>query len=78
MGFRGWLVAAALGLDLLVLGSQLETAIGRADCAERAKVEMVLCVAPPDWWLVALSAVLALGLAVVLAVVLASARRHHA
>lgn len=41
-------IVLALALDLLVLREQLETAIGSAACFERAKYEMILCVAGPE------------------------------
>ncbi|HLO35129.1 MAG TPA: hypothetical protein VK194_03570 [Candidatus Deferrimicrobium sp.] len=75
---RVGLVAAVLGLDLLALHAQLETAIWSAACLERAKDELVSCLAPPDWWSVALSGTVALGLAAVLGFVLARARMRRA
>ena len=72
------LVAFALGLDLLLVRSQLEAAIWSAACLERAKDELVSCLAPPDWWSVALSGTVALSLAAVLGFVLARARMRRA
>ena len=72
---RGWLAAAAVVFDLLVLNAQIETAIGSATCMERAKYEMILCVAPPDLWQVLAAAAVAIGLAILIGIDMGHARR---
>ena len=72
---RGYLVAVALGLDLLTLHSQIDSAIASAACLERAKYEMVLCATAPWGWEVALTGALAVGLSIILGAELVWARR---
>ena len=72
---RGYLVAVALGFDLLILHSQIDTAIASAACFERARYEMILCGAAPGGWEIPLTSALAVGLSILLGVELASARR---
>ena len=75
---RAWLVGAALLLDLLVLREQVTVAIGSAACLERANFELILCVAPPAEWQIALSGALALALSITVGALLASTRRRIA
>jgi hypothetical protein len=68
--FSASIVLAALGLDLIVLKSQFDTAIASATCGERAKVELISCIAPPDWWSIVFVVALGLCLALVLGTLL--------
>ncbi len=65
------LLAVALVLDLLVIRSQVDLAIGAAACLERANFESVSCVAPPSDVLMILLAVLAMGVAILLGTTIA-------
>jgi hypothetical protein len=66
-----FLLAGALALDVLLIRSHIELAIGSAACLERANFELISCVAPPpDWQLILLPAV-AISLAMLLGVTLA-------
>jgi hypothetical protein len=74
LGIRGWLAAAALVVDLLIIRAQIETSIGFRACVERSEFEMVLCVAPTELWQVLAASAAAIGLTL-LGVQLADARR---
>lgn len=74
---RVWLVVAALLLDLVVLRDQIVASIDAAVCLERANYELILCLAPPDPWIIPTAGVLSIALAVGLGTLLESARRRR-
>jgi uncharacterized membrane protein AbrB (regulator of aidB expression) len=65
------LLAVALVLDLLLIRSQVDLAIGAAACLERANFELVSCVAPPSDLLMILLSALAIGVAILLGTTIA-------
>jgi hypothetical protein len=60
------MLAVALALTLWAIRGQVELAIGAAACLERAKYELILCVAPPLDGELFLGAAVAVWLAILL------------
>lgn len=73
---RVWLTAAALLLSVLAFWEQVSAAITSAACLERAKYELISCLAPPSDWQLALSGATVLGLAMATGTFLAQPRRR--
>ena len=63
---RRAVIAGAIGLDLIVVARQIESAIASAACFERAKYELISCAAPPSEWAFILPAALLIVLSVFL------------
>jgi hypothetical protein len=56
-------LVALLVVDLLVLRDQIEVALAKAACLERARYELISCVNPPTEWSIAGAVAVAIGLA---------------